>query len=249
MLKGISFDFWDTLFIDDSDEKKRVDLGLCSKAEERFHLLKTHLSLKESLSSSLKSAINYEKEWFESEWKSFNRTPSVEKRIKKICESLKVDPRRDSILELASKFENLEVEIQPDPFEDCFNILKELSKEYKLAITSDTIYTPGQGIRKILKDHGMFDLFHCFSFSNEVGVSKPKKEIFFNTLENLELAPKEVVHVGDRFYNDVFGGQRSGLSTVWLNLKGHTQGEEVQEVKADFEIRSLSELPRVLKKL
>ena len=249
MVKGISFDFWDTLFIDDSDEKKRMGLGLCSKIEERFQLLEKHLSFNGDASSFLKSAITFEKNWFEVEWKSKHRTPPVEKRIKKICEHLKINISKESTLEIASKFENMEVEIQPDPLESCFNTLKELGKDYKLAITSDTIYTPGQGIKKILNDHGMLNLFECFSFSNEVGFSKPQKEIFLNTLNNLGLGPEEVVHIGDRLYNDVFGGQRSGLKTIWLNWKGTNQGESAQDIKADFEIKSLGELPRVLREL
>ena len=245
MIKGISFDFWDTLFVDDSDEKKRAGLGLRPKAEERFHLLDSYLSFKGGSSSFLIRGINDEKKWFENEWKTFHRTPVVEERVEKICETLKVSLSRESLLELVSKLENMEVEVQPDPFDGCLNILKELSKQYKLAITSDAIYTSGEGIRTILKDNGMLDLFECFSFSNEVGVSKPHKDIFLNTLRGLNLKSEEVIHVGDRIYNDILGGQRSGLKTVWLNQKGN---EERQEVRADIEIKSLGELPQVIKK-
>ena len=247
MVKGISFDFWDTLFIDDSDEEKRAGMGLRSKEEERFHLLVTHLSLEEGCSSSLEKAVIYEKNWFEDQWKVSHRTPNVEERVKKICDNLKVDWNTEAISEIVSKFENMEVDIQPDPLEGCFNVLKDLSKDYKLAITSDTIYTPGEGIRKILKNHKMFDYFKCFSFSNEVGSSKPKKEIFSNTLKGLDLDAKEVVHIGDRLYNDIKGGQESGLRTIWLNLKTRGKGKVEQEVQADFEIGSLDELPQALK--
>ena len=54
-----------------------------------------------------------------------------------------------------------------------------------------------------------------------------------NTLRGLNLKSEEVIHVGDRIYNDILGGQRSGLKTVWLNQKGN---EERQEVRADIEI-------------
>ena len=249
MVRGISFDFWDTLFIDDSDEIKRASLGLRPKAEERFQLFNHYLSLDEDSSSFLKKVINDEKKWFEYEWKSSHRTPIVEERVKKLCENLKVSLNREHLTELVSKLENMEVEVQPEPFDDCLNTLKELSKQYKLAITSDAIYTPGEGIRKILSHNGMLGFFECFSFSNEVGFSKPHKEIFLNTLRGLNLNSGEVIHVGDRFYNDVLGGKRSGLKTVWLNLRDREKGGETLEVNADFEIRSLSELPQVLKKV
>ena len=38
-LKAITFDLWDTLVIDDSDEAKRKERGLRSKFDERRHLL------------------------------------------------------------------------------------------------------------------------------------------------------------------------------------------------------------------
>ena len=38
-IKAITFDLWDTLVIDDSDEAKRAEQGLRSKFDERRHLL------------------------------------------------------------------------------------------------------------------------------------------------------------------------------------------------------------------
>ena len=39
MIKAITFDFWDTLVIDDSDEAKRATQGLSTKVETRLQLL------------------------------------------------------------------------------------------------------------------------------------------------------------------------------------------------------------------
>ena len=38
-IKAITFDLWDTLVVDDSDEAKRAEHGLRSKFDERRHLL------------------------------------------------------------------------------------------------------------------------------------------------------------------------------------------------------------------
>ncbi|MFT6562644.1 MAG: putative hydrolase of the HAD superfamily, partial [Limisphaerales bacterium] len=38
-IKAITFDLWDTLVIDDSDEAKRSEQGLRSKFDERRYLL------------------------------------------------------------------------------------------------------------------------------------------------------------------------------------------------------------------
>ena len=39
MIKGITFDLWDTMVRDDSDEPKRAAQGLRSKKAERRHLV------------------------------------------------------------------------------------------------------------------------------------------------------------------------------------------------------------------
>ena len=39
MIKAVTFDLWDTMVHDDSDEPKRAARGLRSKREERRHLL------------------------------------------------------------------------------------------------------------------------------------------------------------------------------------------------------------------
>jgi hypothetical protein len=38
MIEAITFDFWDTIAIDDSDEPKRAALGLPSKPESRIQM-------------------------------------------------------------------------------------------------------------------------------------------------------------------------------------------------------------------
>ena len=140
--------------------------------------------------------------------------------MEKICSALNISVRGRVLNKLVLELENIEVKVQPEPFEDCLQTLKDLRKHYKLGITSDTIFTPGSGIRKILKDNEMLDLFEGFSFSDEVGVSKPHKNIFLNTLDSLNLTPHEVVHIGDRLYNDVSGAKKCGMKAIWLNNKG-----------------------------
>ncbi len=43
MIEALTFDFWDTIAIDDSDELKRAQLGLPSKADARIELFVEHI--------------------------------------------------------------------------------------------------------------------------------------------------------------------------------------------------------------
>jgi putative hydrolase of the HAD superfamily len=85
--------------------------------------------------------------------------------------------------------------------------------------------------------------------SEEVGVRKPRSEIFQAVLEKLGSSPEETAHVGDALAADVDGATKAGLTAVWLTrrvkdpaaeLESHT-GERPAQV-----IRDLAEVESVL---
>ncbi len=45
MIEAVTFDFWDTIAVDDSDEPKRRRLGLPSKADARVQLFVDHIAV------------------------------------------------------------------------------------------------------------------------------------------------------------------------------------------------------------
>ena len=45
MIKAVTFDLWDTMVVDESDEPKRAAQGLRSKRDERRHLVWEALNL------------------------------------------------------------------------------------------------------------------------------------------------------------------------------------------------------------
>ena len=76
--------------------------------------------------------------------------------------------------------------------------------------------TPGTTFRTYLANNGMLEYFETLTFSDEVKMSKPAKEIFLMTLRSLDAAPAQAVHVGDSIRNDVAGARKCGLKTVWI---------------------------------
>ena len=63
---------------------------------------------------------------------------------------------------------------------------------------------------------------HNFVIASEIfGHSKPKKEIFLETLRLLNLTVKEVenvVFIGDNPYTDIIGAQSIGMKTIWISM-------------------------------
>jgi putative hydrolase of the HAD superfamily len=133
----------------------------------------------------------------------------------------------------------MEVEIYPEAIEGIAGALQELSKRYKLCIVSDTIVTPGTGLRALLGKHGLADYFSGFAFSDEVGRSKPHRAMFEAAARQLGVEFFQMVHVGDRDHNDVKGPQALGAKAILFtasrdNDKATTSADAICERHQDL---------------
>jgi FMN phosphatase YigB (HAD superfamily) len=66
-------------------------------------------------------------------------------------------------------------------------------------------------------------------FSEELGASKPRPEIFLHALAALGVEPERALYVGDRLETDVQGAANVGMTTVqalWFNADDSTSGIE-----------------------
>jgi putative hydrolase of the HAD superfamily len=79
--------------------------------------------------------------------------------------------------------------------------------------------------------------------SESVGVSKPDVCIFQRGLTELELAPAEVLYVGDHPVNDVLGASAAGLTPVWL--KG-TYSWPTDHKEPKFQLERIDDLVELL---
>ncbi|WP_295951139.1 HAD-IA family hydrolase [Rhodoferax sp.] len=75
---------------------------------------------------------------------------------------------------------------------------------------------------------GIGHLFHAAVSAREFGVAKPDPRIFHAAASAAQVAPHQVLHVGDDPLMDVVGGVNAGMQTVWVNRAGHTWDHPVQ---------------------
>lgn len=223
MLEAITFDFWDTIAIDDSDEPKRTALGLPSKAEARVELFARRITSEHPQISFEKAAKAYEyaNTRFSQKWKKEHHTPGIASRLYDAYEylGLRPEPGKYSQLmrevdELIREIEDMEIRIQPDFAPGIHAVLDSLSQRYRLAIISDTIHTTGRGLRYLLQRQGLLQYFTAFIFSDEIGASKPDPRVFRHTALTLNTAPNCMVHIGDRESNDVTGPHSIGMKAI-----------------------------------
>ena len=73
--------------------------------------------------------------------------------------------------------------------------------------------------------------------------SKPHRHMFDEAAQTLDLAPQDILHVGDNLEKDVLGAHRAGLQTAWIavNRPMDLRHEDVS-VLPSVHLHSLAEL-------
>ena len=85
--------------------------------------------------------------------------------------------------------------------------------------------------------------FDVITISGELGIGKPKPEIFLKTAEKLGVAAADCVMVGNSLERDIAGGNGAGMRTVFLSIPG---AREEGAGTPDATISALSELPAAI---
>ena len=237
-IKAITFDLWDTVLIDDSDEPKRKDQGLKPKNETRRQILWDVLNAHAPIDkATTDTAFQAQEIAYRERWLGEQVTPSVTDRMTSILADLGRQLPAAEFDQLVSACENMEVVISPDIFNGAADAIKDLSNRYKLGVISDTIYTPGTGMRAILERYGVRSCFSEFSFSDEVGRAKPDVAIFAYVAEKLGVDYHEMIHIGDRKLNDIRGAQALGMKAILFTQsrdESNIEGAEADAVATDY---------------
>ncbi|MEW5989204.1 MAG: HAD family hydrolase, partial [Chloroflexota bacterium] len=215
MIQAITFDFWDTLVKDESDEPKRAAMGLPSKPAARLQLLVEEITRHHPAitPAQVSDAFQQANRLFNHYWKVEHHTPPVAQRLQVVYDYLNLT-RTPGFTAVVRQFEEMEVDIPPDYVPGAAETLATLAGHYKLGLISDTIHTPGRGIRRLLAEAGLLDCFQCFIFSDEVGASKPNPIVFEKAAAGLGVPLSQIVHVGDRESNDVAGPLAVGMKAI-----------------------------------
>lgn len=115
VIRAITFDLWDTVFIDDSDEPKRATKGLLPKPAERRKLVHQFLERHEPISKEqVELAYDAVDAAFHHVWYSQNITWTVRERLSVLLKALKRDLPEAEFGELVRLHEEMELAVRPD---------------------------------------------------------------------------------------------------------------------------------------
>ncbi len=249
-IKAVTFDLWDTMVEDETDEPKRAAKGLRSKPDERRHLMWSALNAADSIApidlEAVTLAYDTADAGFNLVWKELHINWTVEQRLRVVLNGLGRSLPREDFGRLVEDTGRMEVEIPPDPIAGIGEALADLSQRYKLAVVSDAIVTPGVGLKAILEGHGLAQYFSAFAFSDEVGHSKPHRSMFDRACAELGVAVDEIVHIGDRDSNDVKGPHALGAKAVLFTA---ARDADKNATTADAICDSHHDLPAIIDRL
>ncbi len=247
MIKAISFDLWDTVIHDNSDEAKRAAQGLRSKNEERRYLVWEALNRHEPIAYEIVAlAYDVAEAAFNHVWHDQHITWTVRERIQVLLNGLRRSLPDDDFAAVVTEHEDMEITVAPDAIPGMDRALAELSQRYKLCVVSDAIVTPGRNLRKWLEMHALKEHFSGFAFSDEVGRSKPHPEAFSAAARQIGVELTEMVHVGDRDHNDIKGPQSLGMKAVLFTA---TRDRDTNITSADAICERPEDLPAIIDRL
>jgi len=246
-IRAITFDLWDTIIDDDSDEPIRLIKGLRSKPDERHNLVLVAIRRKKNISSKV-LAVGYKvaNAAFVKCWKEHSITWTVRERLEVLLQGLECSLTSAEFDALASAQSQMEIDIPPKILPGAKEVISSLAQRFKLCIVSDTIITPGDKLRDLLEFHNLKQYFSGFCFSDEVGYAKPHHAMFESATKQLGVDFREMVHVGDRDHNDVKGAQAVGMKAILFTAK---RNNDKDNTSANAICQSYADLPKIIKRL
>lgn len=122
-------------------------------------------------------------------------------------------------------------------------VLETLSASYPMVLVSNFY----GNIHSVLQSYEIDCYFKEVVESAVVGIRKPDPQIFALGVEALDLAPDEVVVVGDSYSKDIVPAHTIGCHTVWLKGQGWNVADEPDDTScADNIITTLSQVLEVV---
>lgn len=221
-MKFVFLDLDDTIF----DFKKAEDVAL-RKTLSEFGVSSTDEEVKRY------SKIN-QAQWELLQQGKLTRDEVKYRRFALFLEGTGIDP-----VPVANAYQN-NLAIGHFFMEGAEELLKTLYGTYSLFLASN-------GTKRVqmsrLESAGILPLFDGIFLSEELGYEKPSPLFFEKAFASIQgFSIDEAVIVGDSLTSDIMGGKNTGMKTIWFSKTGESD-------LPDYTIRSLAQLPDLLRKI
>jgi FMN phosphatase YigB (HAD superfamily) len=236
MLRAVTFDYWDTLYeggaLPERVALRRTAVGALLGAYGR--------AMPDEQLRALYEASGQEAERW---WREEHRGYTTDERLRWILERAAVTPRQncEHVTAAVDAVDNALLMLPPAMLSGAWQMLRSLSRHYRLAVISDTGFASGRAQDRLLEKDAARDFFAATIYSMDVGHATPRPELFAAAVSTLGIEPAEILHIGDNERTDVRGALAAGFRAIRLDVV-RSGGPSA----AEFVARSYDELTRYL---
>lgn len=247
-ITAVTFDLWQTLLVDNRElgltrsnarlEGVRQILADCGEEYDTEHISNAYwecfrqcAAIREDLRDvSFAEQIGFFVE---------NISPGLQDRL-----------RKNAFSEITRVYADSFLDYPPPAHDHALEVLRGVrDMGLRIGMISNTGMTPGSTFRTYLANTGMLDYFDILTFSDEVKMAKPAREIFLLTMRALEASPEQAVHVGDSVRNDVAGAKLCGLKTVWITGFSERDDPLDPDTEPDAIVEGLADVVPAIRRL
>jgi len=107
-------------------------------------------------------------------------------------------------------------------------VLDRIARQFRIAVISNA----DGGVANVLSRCGIGDCFEAVTDSGNVGVEKPRKEIFDLALRTMNASPAGSLYVGDVYSVDYVGARNAGMDAVLLDVAGAYSDRDLPRVQS-----------------
>ena len=243
MIRGVTFDFWQTL-ADDEPHNIEAQRGLRLEALHAA-VRATGLDLD---ADAVEAGYERSQGLLEARFWNLHRDPGFSEQVALVLDC--VAPGASArvtgsvMTALLRGYADPVLQRPPSLCPGAADAVRALAaRGVPLGVISNTGRTPGMVLRSFLEREGLLQHFQVVTFSDEVGLRKPDPEIFRRALAKLgpglALEPGEVAHVGDNPQADVEGARGIGMVAVHYAVGGRAGAARAHLVVED--LRALPE--------
>ena len=213
-IKHFSFDFWDTIAFSNSSFKK-----------ERAQYISERLNINVSF-LSVDSAFRGIGQRYNRLQEAGNGIIPAGDLLSEVLIEIGASVSQDELQDMCSDIESLFMDFPPlidESFEDVLDAI--VASGRTCSITSNTAFIQGKTLRQLLIREGLYDKLSFCIFSDEVGFSKPSREIYeqvYLSAKSLNdhLKISEIIHFGDNEVTDLKGASLFGFRAHLFSAKG-----------------------------
>jgi putative hydrolase of the HAD superfamily len=134
------------------------------------------------------------------------------------------------------------VTIEPDIYKTLSTLR---SSGLKMGILSNT-FVSATALNRHIRQLGLMEFFEFIYYSHMFKKRKPHSEMFLAAVKKLGFEPGQIVFVGDRIDNDIYGSLGVGMIPV---LKTTYANKNKDTPKNVVRINSIAELPAVIEQI